>query len=53
MRADTSNPEGHEALVRATLDRFGAIHIACHNAGIGGGFVTGAYYLVDGGYLAQ
>ena len=36
VRADASNPEDHEALVRAALDRFGAIHIACNNAGIGG-----------------
>ena len=36
VRADASNPEDHEALVRAALDRFGAIHIVCNNAGIGG-----------------
>lgn len=36
VRADASNPEDHEALVGAALDRFGALHIACNNAGIGG-----------------
>lgn len=36
VRADASKPEDHEALVRAAVDRFGALHIACNNAGIGG-----------------
>ena len=36
VRADASKPEDHEALVQATVERFGALHIACNNAGIGG-----------------
>ena len=36
IRGDASNAEDHEALVAAALDRFGALHIACNNAGIGG-----------------
>lgn len=36
VRADVSSPEENEALVRAALDRFGALHVACNNAGIGG-----------------
>ena len=36
FRADTSSPEENEALVRASLERFGALHVACNNAGIGG-----------------
>ena len=36
VQADASNPGDHEALVGAALDRFGALHIACNNAGIGG-----------------
>lgn len=36
VRADASRPEDQEALVEAALDRFGALHIACNNAGIGG-----------------
>ena len=36
VRADVSRPEDHEALVRAAVDRFGALHVACNNAGIGG-----------------
>lgn len=36
VRADSSRPEDHEALVNTALDRFGALHVACNNAGIGG-----------------
>jgi len=36
LRADAAKPEDHEALVRAAIDRFGALHLACNNAGIGG-----------------
>jgi NAD(P)-dependent dehydrogenase (short-subunit alcohol dehydrogenase family) len=36
VRADASRPEDHEALVQAAAERFGALHIACNNAGIGG-----------------
>jgi NAD(P)-dependent dehydrogenase (short-subunit alcohol dehydrogenase family) len=36
VRADVSKPEDNESLVKAALDRFGALHVACNNAGIGG-----------------
>ena len=36
VRADASNPDDHEMLVQAALDQFGALHVACNNAGIGG-----------------
>jgi NAD(P)-dependent dehydrogenase (short-subunit alcohol dehydrogenase family) len=36
VRADASRPGDHEALVQAAVDRFGALHVACNNAGIGG-----------------
>ncbi len=36
VRADTANPKDHAALVRAALERYGGLHIACNNAGIGG-----------------
>lgn len=36
VRADVSKPEDHEALVNAAIEHFGALHIACNNAGIGG-----------------
>lgn len=36
VRADASNPEDGERLVRAAVDAFGALHVAANNAGIGG-----------------
>ncbi|HEU4698715.1 MAG TPA: glucose 1-dehydrogenase [Gemmatimonadales bacterium] len=36
VRADATRPEDHEALVAAALERFGGLHVACNNAGIGG-----------------
>ncbi len=36
VRADVARPEDHDALVKAAIDHFGALHIACNNAGIGG-----------------
>jgi NAD(P)-dependent dehydrogenase (short-subunit alcohol dehydrogenase family) len=36
VRADASDPGANEALVRTAVERFGALHLACNNAGIGG-----------------
>ena len=36
VRADASSAKDHTALAQAAVDRFGALHIACNNAGIGG-----------------
>src|SRR5690606_19801749 len=36
VRADVSKPEDNERMVRETVERFGALHVACNNAGIGG-----------------
>lgn len=36
VEADVTRPEGQKSLVATTLDRFGALHIACNNAGIAG-----------------
>lgn len=35
-KADTSRAGDNKALVAATVERYGALHIACNNAGIGG-----------------
>jgi NAD(P)-dependent dehydrogenase (short-subunit alcohol dehydrogenase family) len=35
-RADTSKAEDNERLVKETLSHYGALHISCNNAGIGG-----------------
>ena len=36
VRADAASPEDHERLVRTAIERWGALHIACNNAGIAG-----------------
>jgi NAD(P)-dependent dehydrogenase (short-subunit alcohol dehydrogenase family) len=44
IKADTSKPGDNEALVGETVKKFGALHIAVNNAGIGGpGAFTGDY----------
>lgn len=36
VRADASRAEDHEMLARTAVERFGALHAACNNAGVGG-----------------
>ncbi len=48
VRADVSKPEDNEKMVRETVERFGALHVACNNAGIGGEVNNVADYSVDG-----
>ena len=36
VRADAGSPADNEALAAAAVERFGALHVACNNAGIGG-----------------
>jgi NAD(P)-dependent dehydrogenase (short-subunit alcohol dehydrogenase family) len=36
VRSDASSAEENEALVKAAIDAFGALHIACNNAGVSG-----------------
>ncbi|HYD61982.1 MAG TPA: glucose 1-dehydrogenase [Noviherbaspirillum sp.] len=36
VKADCARPEDNAALVDAAMQKFGALHIACNNAGIGG-----------------
>ncbi len=48
VRADTSKPEDNEALVRATVKEFGALHVAVNNAGIGGPQAPTGEYPIDG-----
>jgi NAD(P)-dependent dehydrogenase (short-subunit alcohol dehydrogenase family) len=35
---DVSQAESVEDLARATLERYGGVHVLCNNAGVGGGF---------------
>jgi NAD(P)-dependent dehydrogenase (short-subunit alcohol dehydrogenase family) len=37
VRTDVSKHEDVEALAQATMDAYGAVHIVCNNAGVGGG----------------
>lgn len=36
VRTDVSDRDEVEALARATIDRFGAVHVVCNNAGVSG-----------------
>ncbi|MGE0820744.1 MAG: SDR family NAD(P)-dependent oxidoreductase [Candidatus Binatia bacterium] len=38
VQTDVSKAEAVENLAQKTLDAFGAVHIICNNAGVGGGF---------------
>ena len=48
VRADSSKYEDNEALVAAAIEKFGALHIACNNAGIGGEIKPVGEMSVDG-----
>ncbi|MGJ1283774.1 SDR family NAD(P)-dependent oxidoreductase [Sphingobacterium spiritivorum] len=48
FKADTSSAEENEALVEATVEKYGKLDIACNNAGIGGAAaLSGDYGLED------
>jgi NAD(P)-dependent dehydrogenase (short-subunit alcohol dehydrogenase family) len=47
VRTDVSKHEDIEALAAAAYDRFGAVHILCNNAGVGGGGLTWEQSLED------
>ncbi|GAB3163405.1 SDR family NAD(P)-dependent oxidoreductase [Telluribacter humicola] len=48
VKADSSSPEDNEALVAATIERYGGLHIACNNAGIGGPAAPTGEYPIEG-----
>ena len=48
VKCDTSSADENEKLVKATVDKFGALHIACNNAGIGGPLAPAGEYPIDG-----
>lgn len=48
IKADTSKHEDHLHLVEQTLAKYGALHIAVNNAGIGGPLSTIVDYPIDG-----
>jgi NAD(P)-dependent dehydrogenase (short-subunit alcohol dehydrogenase family) len=48
VMADSSKPEDNERLVQEAVSRFGGLHIAVNNAGIGGPLSPTGAYPVDG-----
>jgi len=48
ITSDSSNAESNKTLVDETVKRFGALHIACNNAGIGGPIAPTGEYPIDG-----
>lgn len=48
IKADTSLPADQERLVKETVKKYGGLHIACNNAGIGGPMGLTGQYPIDG-----
>jgi len=48
VKADSSKASDNEILVRKAVEAYGALHIACNNAGIGGPSAPTGEYPVDG-----
>jgi NAD(P)-dependent dehydrogenase (short-subunit alcohol dehydrogenase family) len=48
IKADTSSAAENESLVQQTIEKYGALHIACNNAGIGGPIFPTGEYPLDG-----
>ena len=48
VQANVGKPSDAQALVKAALDLYGCLDIACNNAGIGGPVATTADYPIDG-----
>lgn len=47
VKADTSIPIDHQVLVEQTIKQFGALHIVCNNAGIGGPLASTGEYPIE------
>jgi NAD(P)-dependent dehydrogenase (short-subunit alcohol dehydrogenase family) len=47
VRTDVSKPEQVDALAHQAIERFGAVHILCNNAGVGGGGLAWEQSLED------
>jgi len=48
VKTDVSKPSDNEALVQQAIEHYGALHIACNNAGIGGPSMPTGEYPIDG-----
>ncbi len=47
VRSDVAAPADMEHLVQQAIDRYGALHVACNNAGVGGETVPTADYPIE------
>ncbi|MBX3601049.1 MAG: SDR family oxidoreductase [Rubrivivax sp.] len=47
VAADVASPEANQALVARAVEHYGALHVACNNAGIGGDLAPTADYPVE------
>lgn len=48
IKANSADPKDAESLVKQTVKKFGGLHIACNNAGIGGPLAPTGEYPLDG-----
>jgi NAD(P)-dependent dehydrogenase (short-subunit alcohol dehydrogenase family) len=48
IKADTSNPDNQKSTVEMAVKKYGGLHIACNNAGIGGDLAPTGEYPIDG-----
>ncbi len=48
IKTDTSKPSEHKSLVEQTVKKYGGLHIAVNNAGIGGPMLPVGEYPIDG-----
>lgn len=48
IKSDSSSAESNKSLVEETVKQYGALHIACNNAGIGGPIAMTGEYPIDG-----
>ncbi|GJQ20506.1 MAG: oxidoreductase [Bacteroidia bacterium] len=48
VKADSSKPSDNEAVVKACVEKYGGLQVACNNAGIGGPAAVTGEYPIDG-----
>ncbi|HSD63004.1 MAG TPA: glucose 1-dehydrogenase [Ignavibacteriaceae bacterium] len=48
IKADIANPADNEKLIKKTVEKYGALHIACNNAGVGGPSAPVGEYPIEG-----
>lgn len=48
IKADTSKPDDQKSMVEMTVKKYGGLHVACNNAGIGGDLAPTGEYPIEG-----